>query len=92
MNHPNHKHRTFISVSGEAEDFGLIDLVDCVLLSTEQASSIISQMETQFLGDRDSVSDADNVATLAVIKKELLDIETVVQWHFNNSKEVKNDD
>jgi len=90
MNHPNYKHRTFISGSNKLIDFDSMDLADCISLSVEQAESILSQMQLQYLGDRDKASDPDNFSTLEVIRKELLDIKTVVNWYFENNKGVKN--
>ncbi len=90
MNHPTYKHRTFVSLSDNPEDFCDMDMVDCIDFSVYQAEAIILQMQAQYESNRPQMSDEINTYTLEAIRKEILDIKTVVNWYFKKSKEGEN--
>jgi L-rhamnose isomerase len=87
MNNPNYEHRVFAGSPCKLEDYSQIDLVDSINSSVLQSESIILQMQTQFETDHLKLSDEANVYTLEAIRKELLDIKTIVNWYFDKSKQ-----
>jgi len=92
MIHPNYKHRTFVSGNAESKNYDDMDLIDCIGLSVEQAEAMILQMQDQFSGHGNPSTDSVNFSVLESIRKEVLDIKVVVNWHFQNQldKQVEN--
>lgn len=86
MSQPNYEHRTYLGMASKSGDFNDSDLVNCVSETVDQATSVLMQMETQFVEGSGTVNDSDNFATLEVIRNQLEDIRVVVNWYFDKSK------
>ncbi len=79
MKLPNYEHRIF--PAGTTDDFTLTDLGDVVGQSVEQVDALILQMQSQYIHeDSEKTPDGVNFSVLEVIRKELLDINVLVNW------------
>ncbi len=92
MNFPKYKHRTFVSMAETPEKFDETDLADCIGLSIEQAEAVILRMQEDYNGDKAEMVDAINWCILEILRKEILDIKTIVNWYVKKTIEVKNAD
>jgi hypothetical protein len=75
-----------------SEKFDETDLADCIGLSIEQAEAVILRMQEDYNGDKAEMVDAINWCILEILRKEILDIKTIVNWYVKKTIEVKNAD
>jgi hypothetical protein len=74
---PDFKHR-LEALSQGSEEFTITDLIDTISLMCERANAMVMAIQTQFVGGAGTLSDNANFAALDAVRKEIADIEAIV--------------
>lgn len=81
---PSFRHR--FNATANLESFRLMDLVDTVLMMTEQATATLFAISIQFDDDKNHCSDAINSAALQAVINQVEDIEAIVKAYWDAQK------